>query len=54
MHIFAPTNSSAEIIHGTTIYKFYGCTPFNLHVIPNKTFDYPIVVCDEIFMFNSM
>ena len=29
-HIFAPTNSAAQIVGGTTIYKFLQCSPFKL------------------------
>ena len=48
--MFAPTNSSARLINGQTVYKFLNITPFVI-CPPIKTINKQNIIMDEVFMF---
>jgi MoxR-like ATPase len=53
--VFCPTNSSAELCGGMTVYKYLNCTPYSIRdtkPIPFKSG--LVVIFDEIFMFDSV
>ena len=51
-HKISPTNPSARIIGGQTIYNFTSSGICNLSSKEHK-FQYPLVVVDEVFLFNK-